>query len=293
MQFVEQHADACNGMIAHMRGHGVHCSYTLLPLVSGWEQSFQDGLSRELERYDLIIYDVGNDAAASRIELITQRSVSLDDGEQEWVENEAPTQAFADWWKIPVAGGPRTSVALFRAVVMLYTRRFGGRAILGEKLNARRLRVAEDALDDGDELLLRRTVIDQPDRSITAVLDRLHGAVKGRAIFIAILFTEERLKEAASYLSERHGLRVVESHWLPVREWPSRIEESQSVHSIGELSALLIGGVADRRRRLRIRQQITRALWKGLTGALVIALLVILYFGLTSWSDLYHRPFQE
>lgn len=291
---MEQRANACNSMVALLRGHGVRCSYTLLPLASGWEQSYQDGLFRELERHDLVIYDAGNDAAAaSRIELMTQRPVTVGGGEQEWMASEAPEQAFADWWQIPVAGGPHTSVALFRSVVILFTRRFGGRAILGEKPNGRRLRAAEDALDKDDELRLRRMTFDQADRSITTVLDRLHGAVKNRSIFIAVLLSEERLNEAAAYLSERCGLRVAESYWLPVSGWPSRIGASQSKHSTAELSERLIDRLTDRRRRLKIREQGADAIWKGLLGALAIAVLLIVYFGLKSWSDLYHRPFWE
>jgi hypothetical protein len=266
----------------------------LLPLASGWEQPYQDGLFRELERHDLIIFDAGNDAVGpSRIDFLIQRPLANGGGEPEWVASESPGKAFADWWQIPVAGGPHTSIALFRSVVMLYTRRFGGRAMLGEKLNSRRLRAAEDALDENDESRLRPVIFDQADRSITAVLDRLHGAVKNRSIFVAVLLTEERLKEVAAYLSERCGLRVTESYWLPVSGWPLPTGESQSMLSTTELNERLIGRLADRGRRLKIRQQAAQAISKGLMGTLAVAVLVILYFGLTYWSHLYHRPFWE
>jgi hypothetical protein len=285
MPFTQDSADGSRVAILRLRSRYVRCTFTLLPMIDG-DKAYDEAILRELDRQDLILFDASDSPLAPddhggpippRMELVTQRATLRDASERDGqsVSSEPSAQEFGRWWQgFPVGGGPHTSVALFRSVVMATSR--GPRTIASD-------------LNEKDQTRLRQLVLDALDRSICTTVDRLHEALKDRAIFVAIFLGPRHLEEAASRLKGAHRFRVVEEYRLSVSE--QALPSAGASHSLAAPTAIgrrLIEQMIVRRRRTETFQGIGRAIRLGLTIATILGAIGLTYFGILHWSDI--RP---
>lgn len=277
MALSENDSAGCRAVILRLRSPEAQCQVTLLPLIEGVGQGYDEAILRELERQDVILFEPGptsgiapHDSIAPRVDLTLQRATLRDAHERDGLSasDEAPAQEFGRWWQgFPVGGGPHTSIALFRTAVMAAT------------WNPRSM---GNGLTQADEVRLRRLVLDAPDRSIDAVVDRLYDALKNRALFIAIFLSPRHLEAAAKRLRLHHRLQVIEKTGLP-RVGMSSAGKQSAPSGLVSLTAgtCLMDQLAVHRRRTEVLLEVKKAVRLGLAVVAILVIAVFLYYGFT------------
>jgi hypothetical protein len=286
MQFIENGPEGTRAAILRLRSPDSRCEITLLPLIEGVGRAYDEAILHELERQDVILSEPGSTSQSAqdsslqpRLALTTQRAILRDAHERDGLSAslDAAAPNFGQWWQgFPVGGGPHTSIALYRTVVMAASR--------GPK------RVGSE-LAKADEMRLRQMILDAPDGSIEETIDRLHEALKRQALFVAILLNPRHLDATAMRLRLQHRFRVIERIGLPAVGDPS-IPDDPAFDPRG---MRLLKQLSKRRERAQALLAIKWAARLSLITVLVLGGLAFTVYAIVNWSawsywDIY-RPY--
>lgn len=289
MELIERDSAGGRAAIQRLRSPEARCEITLLPLIEGAGRAYDEAILRELERQDVILFEPGTASRSAqgsslqpRLELKIQRAILRDAHERDGLSAslDASTPDFGQWWKgFPVGGGPHTSIALYRTVVIAASR--------GPK------RVGSE-LTPTDEVRLRQMVLDAPDGSVEETIDRLHEVLKRQALFVAILLRPHYLDATAMRLRLQHRFRVIERIGLPAVGDPSTERNSDSYDPASDLRGMrLLKQLAKRRERTQALLAIKQAVRLSLIVVLILGGLAFTCYAIVNWSawsywDIYH-----
>ncbi|MGH6881900.1 MAG: hypothetical protein ACREFM_13385, partial [Hypericibacter sp.] len=151
MELIENDPAGGRAVILRLRSPEARCQVTLLPLIEGVGQGYDEAILRELERQDVILFEPGSTSQSAqgsslqpRLDLTIQRAILRDAHERDGLSAslDAPTLDFGQWWRgFPVGGGPHTSIALYRTVVMAASR--GPKRVGSELTDADEMRLKQ------------------------------------------------------------------------------------------------------------------------------------------------------
>lgn len=272
VQFIESDADGGRTAILRLRSPEARCQVTLLPLIESGGQGYDEAILCELERQDVILFELGpaspgdgDNTIPPRMDMTVQRALFRDGYEG---SREPTPQEFGSWWlNVPSGGGPYIPTEVMQLAFV-------------PEVPERR--AAEGLLDVGDGLRLRQLVLEPSGGPIGATVDRLYAALARRPVFVALLLSPPLLEEAAGHFRTQHGFRIVD------RVWELLADQAPSVGVAADSTRRLMDRLATRRRSVQRRRTIRRTLWWGFRVALVVLAVALTYYGINHWSEINH-----
>ncbi|MGE3231895.1 MAG: hypothetical protein AB7J30_20895 [Hyphomicrobium sp.] len=235
MQFIESSVVGVRAAILRLRSPSARCTYTLIPMVHVGELAFYEEVRRELEGRAYVLYEGVRHpfvermsrnfeiaAGSPRIGLVTQREALAEAARSgEWIHIDTPADIFERHWRrLPL--WMRVTVKPLSVLIFLHMRWFGDRRELGRVLPIADLRSRQEIYDKRDNATKPDAfsiLVDERDRHIVAMLERVHQRIQHTDGSAAILFGATHMRAIARYFIEHHGYQVRESRWVTVFGW--------------------------------------------------------------------------
>jgi len=208
-------------------------SFSLFPMLHVGEQAFYDGVTRRLEKCDIILYEgvkltswssssllasaYGGLANSPRLGLVTQKVMKLDHLADRLVHADVSGEDFASQWS-KLGLGLRAAAVLTAPIARLYFRHFATRQAIAAFLGLNLLKSREEILQGNDFEAMDKVVLTWRDRHLIKVLEEHRQKHRGNPISIAVVFGASHMRAVIRYLMSirEPRYRVVSSEWITV-----------------------------------------------------------------------------
>jgi hypothetical protein len=230
MQFIEKNAFNVRSAVYQFEKPGIALKFAMFPMIHVGSKQFYSDVRQRLLGCDLILAEGVRSKRASlitlsyrivrrikRLDLVTQQeALDLADVSDRIILSDIGGKAFDARWK-ELAMMVRLQLFFFVPIYVLYLLLFGTRALIAEN-------IATDDLASRDEILnydegfgkMDSLLIDERDRILIRRIDSVYEARHNELKVVGILYGALHMRNAALFLYEKLGYRIIKSEWLTV-----------------------------------------------------------------------------
>jgi hypothetical protein len=230
MQILEKSSFGLRSALLRLEAGARTPSFFLFPMVHIAEPAFYEGVMRQLEKCDLILYEGISSRSVSllghcyqivanspRLGLVAQQTMKLDRLADRLVHADVSGEAFdGRWAKLGLL--LRWVVKAAAPALVFYFRNFGTRESIAGHLQLDLLKSREEILRGGDVEAFDDLLVTWRDRHLINVIEQHRQKHHGESLSIAVVFGASHMRAVVRHLTKNPepGYRVVRSEWMTV-----------------------------------------------------------------------------